>query len=488
MKIIPAIDIINGKCVRLKKGKFEEKKIYENDPLKVALSFQKAGLKNLHLIDLDGAKEGEVKNWKTIEKIVKNTDLLIDFGGGVNSQKKIKKLLDLGINQVIVGSMAIKKPEEFRRTLNKFGNDKIILSLDIRKGFFCHKGWQEEEKIDINLFLKNMIKMGLKIVMSTDVERDGMLKGPNFSLYKRLVSDFPQLKIIASGGVRDIEDLKKLSSLGLYGAIVGKAIYEKKVSLEELREVMPKRVIPCLDCKMEKGKWRVVKGIKFENLKLAGDPLNLAKKYEREEADQVAILDISASLENRKPFFDLIKKVSKAVKIPVIAGGGINSTSDIEKALNSGASKVSLNTAVVENPNFLNKATKKFGSKKIIVAIDVNGSKVCILGGTKTTKIDALSFAREMEKRGAGELLITSKDKDGTNSGYDISFLKKLRKNVSIPIVASGGAGKKEDFLEAITKAKVDAVLAAGVFHFNKIGVLELKRYLSKKVNISLNN
>jgi len=234
----------------------------------------------------------------------------------------------------------------------------------------------------------------------------------------------------------------------------------------------------------------VVKGIKFEDLRLVDDPVKLAKKYLKEGADELAMLDISASQEKRKPFFDLVKKVSKAITIPLVVGGGISTLSDIEKLLKAGADKVSLNTSVVENPQFLSKANKKFGSGRIIVAIDTKKGKrnwkVCILGGTKVTDLDAIKWAKEAEKRGAGELLPTSKDKDGTKEGYDIEFLRKLKENVSIPIIASGGAGKMEHFLEAFEKSGVESALAAGTFHFKEIKIPELKKYLRENgININ---
>ena len=491
MEIIPAIDIIKGKCVRLVKGDFKLKKVYRVNPLERAKLFERAGLKRLHLIDLEGAKEGRVKNWEIIARIAKNTNLLIDIGGGVHTEETIKKLLNLGIDRVILGTVAIKEPQKLKRFLKKFGSKKIVVALDIKRNKIGYRGWQKEIKKDINLFLNNLIKLGVKTIICTDIERDGTLKGPNFTLYKRLTKKFPDLEIITAGGIRNKEDLKRLSKIGVQGVIIGKAIYENKISLNDLKFMVPKKIVPCLDCKLVEGKWKVVKGVKFENLILAGNPVKLAKKYSAEGADELAMLDISASQENRKPFFDLVKKVSKVIKIPLIVGGGIATLSDIEKLLKQGAAKVSINTAVVKNPKFLNQAIKKFGSEKITVAIDVKKQgkswKVCILGGTKETKLDAIKWAKEVEKRGAGELLPTSKDKDGTKKGYDLELLRKLKEATSIPVIASGGAGKLEHFLDAFTKGKADAVLAASLFHFGEIKIPKLKRYLkSKSINVRL--
>jgi len=237
MEIIPAIDIISGKCVRLFKGDFKLKKVYSSSPLKTAQLFQKAGLKRLHLIDLEGAKEGKIKNWEIISKIAKNTNLQIEFGGGIQDKKDIKKLLDLGIDRVILGSLVLKEPGKFKKSLKKF-REKIIVAVDIKKNKIYYRGWQEKTKKDINSFLRSLIKLGVKTIICTDIERDGTLKGSNFSLYKKLVSKFPNLEIIASGGIRNIEDLKKLSKIRVKGVIVGKAIYEKKILLKDLKSLI----------------------------------------------------------------------------------------------------------------------------------------------------------------------------------------------------------------------------------------------------------
>ena len=485
MEIIPAIDIILGKCVRLAQGDYGTKKIYSSDSLKIALAFQDTGIKKLHLVDLDGAKEGKVKNWKTIEEVAKKTNLVLQVGGGFQTEKDIKRLLSLGPHQVILGTIAVREPRKLKKFLKKFGSEKIIADVGIKNGEIYFRGWQEKTKKDINSFLKSLIKLGTKTIICTDIERDGTLRGPNFSLYKKLILKFPKLKIIASGGVKNIKDLEKLSKIGVQGAIVGRAIYEKKISLNDLKSMAPKKIIPCLDCKKWRGKWSVVKGIKFEKLKLAGDPVKLAKKYSNEGADELAMLDISASLANRKPFFNLVKKVAKVIKIPLTVGGGIATLSDIENLLRAGADKISLNTSIVKNPNFLSEAVKKFGSERIVAAIDAKkqgkGWKVCILGGTKVTKLDAIKWAKEVKKRGAGELLPTSKDKDGTKEGYDLALLRKLKEATDLPVIASGGAGKKEHFLQVIKKGKADAVLAASLFHFNEVKIPELKKYLKQE-------
>lgn len=238
MEIIPAIDIIGGKCVRLLKGKFEKKKIYSSNPLKIALAFQKAGLKRLHLIDLDGAREGKIKSWKTIKQIAKNTNLLLQVGGGFRTEKDIRKLLKLGPCQISLGTVAVQEPEKIKIFLKKFGAKRIIVDIGVKNKDIYFRGWQEKTKKDIKLFLKNLIKLGIKTTVLTDIERDGTLRGPNFSLYKKLIKEFPNLEIIASGGIRNKKDMEKLSKIGLSGVIIGKAIYENKIKLSELKDFL----------------------------------------------------------------------------------------------------------------------------------------------------------------------------------------------------------------------------------------------------------
>lgn len=235
MEVIPALDIFKGKCVRLVKGNFKEKKIYHLNPLKVVKFFEKVGFKKLHLIDLEGAKEGKVKNWQTIKEIAKNSRLLIEFGGGIRKEKEIEKLFHLGINQVILGTFPLKEPEKFKNILKKIDRQKIIVAVDIKEGKICSYGWQKKEKIEINFFLKKLAKVGIKTVLVTDTERDGTLTGPNFFLYKKLTKNFPNLEIIASGGIRDIKDLKKLSKIKIKKAVIGKALYENKIFLKKLK-------------------------------------------------------------------------------------------------------------------------------------------------------------------------------------------------------------------------------------------------------------
>jgi phosphoribosylformimino-5-aminoimidazole carboxamide ribotide isomerase len=237
MRIIPAIDIIDGKCVRLTQGDYAQKKIYNKNPLEVAKTFEDAGLKYLHLVDLDGAKAGEVINWSVVEDITTNTSLHVDFGGGIKKEKDIQRLLELGVKQVNLGSIAVKQPEIVFAWIEKFGPDKIILSADVKDEKIHVSGWQESSSVMIDDFIENFKVKGLRYVACTDINTDGMLAGPNLILYKKLINLFPEIKLIASGGVSAIHDVQGLRSLGIDGVIIGKAIYENKITLSQLNKM-----------------------------------------------------------------------------------------------------------------------------------------------------------------------------------------------------------------------------------------------------------
>lgn len=237
MRIIPAIDIIDGKCVRLKQGDYAQKKVYSENPLDVAKSFEDAGLTHLHLVDLDGAKAGKVISWNVVERITSHTRLQVDFGGGIKTNEEVAGLLGMGVHQVNLGSIAVKEPGKITDWLKQFGAEKIILSADVKNEIISINGWQENSSIPIVTFLKDYIQKGIEHVTCTDISTDGMLTGPNIELYKKILLSFPQLHLIASGGVSCMEDLHELKRIGVDGVIVGKAIYEGKVSLNDLKDI-----------------------------------------------------------------------------------------------------------------------------------------------------------------------------------------------------------------------------------------------------------
>jgi phosphoribosylformimino-5-aminoimidazole carboxamide ribotide isomerase len=237
MRVVPAIDIINGKCVRLTQGDYGQMKIYREDPVEVAKEFEDADLEYLHLVDLDGAKKGRVINWKIIEAIQAETALKVDFGGGVKTEAEVEELLELGIEQINIGSLAIKEPETFSSFLKKYGAENFILSADVLDDQVQLAGWTQTSGKSIYDVAASLEKEGLRYITCTDISTDGMLKGPNFGLYKKLKKRFPGLKITASGGISSIDDLAELSYQKLHAAIVGKAIYEHRIKLSDLKKI-----------------------------------------------------------------------------------------------------------------------------------------------------------------------------------------------------------------------------------------------------------
>ncbi|MDA0193943.1 MAG: 1-(5-phosphoribosyl)-5-[(5-phosphoribosylamino)methylideneamino]imidazole-4-carboxamide isomerase [Bacteroidetes bacterium] len=237
MHIIPAIDIIGGKCVRLTRGDYSAKKEYSSSPLDIAKQFEDHGLSRLHLVDLDGARHKKVINLKVLEKLASRTSLHIDFGGGVQSDDDLETVFDAGAKQVTAGSIAIKNPGLLKLWLERFGAEKIILGADVKDGVIAVSGWEESSGCLLDEFLEEKQEWGIKYVISTDVNLDGMLMGPSIDLYQHITSAFPKFNLIASGGVSSVDDLKNLKRMGVFGTIVGKAIYEGKVTLKELAEL-----------------------------------------------------------------------------------------------------------------------------------------------------------------------------------------------------------------------------------------------------------
>ncbi len=234
MYIIPAIDMIGGKCVRLTQGDYSQKKEYHDSPLEMAKRFEDAGIKRLHLVDLDGAKAKMPVNGDALKAITTNTSLKVDFGGGVQSDEAIKKVFELGASQVTGGSVAIKNPELFDSWIQQYGGEKIILGADAKDRKIAISGWQETTAVDLIDFIKSYLAKGLSYVICTDVAKDGLLQGPSIDLYKEIIQEIPGIRLIASGGVSSVKDLEELQKIGVYGTIVGKAYYEGRISLDEL--------------------------------------------------------------------------------------------------------------------------------------------------------------------------------------------------------------------------------------------------------------
>lgn len=236
MRIIPAIDIIEGQCVRLSKGDYDTKKVYNENPLEVAKAFEDSGIEYLHLVDLDGAKSKHIVNHKILENIATQTNLKIDFGGGLKSDKDLQIAFESGAQQITGGSIAVSDKALFLEWVAKFGSQKIILGADAKEGKIATGGWKESSNLQIEKFIKDFVNEGIEYVISTDISKDGMLEGPSVDLYTSILKNNPELKLIASGGISNLQDLEDVFEIGCEGVIIGKAIYENRISLKELEK------------------------------------------------------------------------------------------------------------------------------------------------------------------------------------------------------------------------------------------------------------
>lgn len=493
--IIPAIDLIGGKCVRLTKGDYSQKTVYNEDPVAQALEFERMGFRRLHVVDLDGAKSKHIVNDDVLRRITTATGLAVDFGGGIKTDDDIRKAFAAGATMVTVGSIAVTHPELFMEWLGRYGTNRLILGADVRNGKISINGWKEDSEEDLLPFLRQYAEAGVRNVLCTDISKDGTLQGPATELYREIINEYPDINLIASGGVSSIDDIEKLEQSGIPSVVVGKAWYEGRVSATECRKLMgngtghglAKRIIPCLDVR----NGETVKGTNFVHLRSAGDPVELGKAYSDSGADELVFLDITASFEGRKTFTDMVERVAREINIPFTVGGGINELDDVKRLLDAGADKVSINSAAIRNPGIIDKIAAEYGSQVCVCAIDArndaDGWHCYVKGGRERVELGLFDWAKEVAERGAGEILFTSMDHDGVKQGFANDALARIADEVSIPVIASGGAGTMEHFRDAFTRGKADAALAASVFHFGEIGIPELKQYLrSEGINVRL--
>lgn len=489
IELVPAIDIINGLCVRLTQGDYKTKTIYNENPVEVARKIEKMGYKRLHIVDLDGAKSHHIVNDRILREITQETHLEVDFGGGIKSQEDIEKAFACGASMVTIGSVAISQPDLFSKWLERYGPNRIILGADVRHDKISIHGWKENSEINLFDFLEEYIQKGVNRVLCTEISKDGMLSGPAFELYAEIMRRYPSLYLIASGGISSSEDILRLASHGVQAVVFGKAFYEGRIDTQKLfvPKGITKRIIPCLDVK----NGQTVKGTNFTNLRNVGDPVALGKEYSIAGADELVYLDITASAEGRKTFCDLVTRIASEINIPFTVGGGINQLEDVERLLYAGADKVSINSAAIKRPKLINEITEKFGSQVCVCAIDAlydENQWICYAkGGKERTTLSLFEWAKEVQDRGAGEILFTSMNHDGVKEGFAIEALAQLSDSLSIPIIASGGAGKLQHFRDVFIDGHADAALAASVFHFGEISLPTLKQYLkSQHINVRL--
>ena len=485
------MDIREGKVVRLTQGDFSKQITYSNDPVAILKQFIKAGAWWIHVINLDGALTGDFrKNLSypvilNLIKLSKQAGIRIQIGGGIRSVEMIEELVDQGTDRIILGTVAFDD-NILLKVLSKQYRSKIAIALDYSNKTIRTKGWQFDTNLDIFKVFSKLENLGIQDFIVTDIMKDGTSTGLNTNLYLELKKvKKPNSRIIASGGISSIKDIVKALEYA-DGVIVGKALYNRNIPLKLLSSFLDdlhksrlvKRIIPCLDVK----DGRVVKGVKFKNLRDSGDPVDLARYYNENGADELVFLDISATLEGRKSMLNTIRSVAEEVFIPLTVGGGIKTIEDMTVIIKAGAEKVSINSAAISDPNLITKGAIKFGSQCIVVAIDAKRKgkswEVYSHSGTEPTGLDVLEWVKTVVDKGAGELLVTSMDRDGTKSGYDLDLIRAITDIVSVPVIASGGAGNKEHFIDAINNG-AEAVLAASLFHYKILRIQDLKGFLS---------
>lgn len=480
--VIPSLDLLNGRVVRLTHGDFASAKVY-GSPDELLDSLKVPAGSRLQVVDLEGSRSGRPIETAIVRRLA-GRDLRVQVGGGIRSLEDAKLWLDCGAEKIVVGTVAADSPQLLAALVDAFGASRVIPAIDIRDGVIRVAGWEREASATIEDVLLRIESHGIEEVLVTDIGRDGALRGPSFPLYRELRRR-SRAKIIASGGVTTLGDVVSLARLGnVSGCVIGKALLEHRIDLAAARarvatpNAIPERVIPCLDVR----DGRVVKGVNFTNIRDAGDPVETATRYEAEGADELVILDISATDSNRQTALDTVRRVADAIFIPLTVGGGIRSRENFRAMLRAGADRVGINTAALRNPQLIAECAAEFGVQAVVLSCDAKrvGEHwlASVRSGKELTAINAVDWCRRAEELGAGEILLTSVDRDGTNAGFDIELLRAVTGVLNIGVIASGGAGSLDDFRDAIEAGGARAVLAASLFHDRVLTVGDVKRYL----------
>ena len=490
--VFPAIDLLGGQVVRLRQGNITRQTVYSDDPASTARTWLEAGVSWLHVVNLDGAfGETDSANQAALVSILEEASHFgagVQMGGGLRSSDTIQRAIDIGIHRVILGTLAVEHPDILARMVDVYGAERIAAGIDVKQNKVQVRGWTEGTSVQAVDLGKQLAGSGVKWIVYTDVSRDGIGSGINLNACVELARA-THANVVAAGGVSGPEDIHAAQGSSLAGVIVGRALYEGQITSEGLRlscAMFAKRIIPCLD--IQDG--RVVKGVNFANLRDAGDPVEQARLYNAAGADELVFLDISATHRGRETVVDVVQRVAEQVFMPLTVGGGIRSVDDMRQILLAGADKVSVNSAAVRNPQILSDGADRFGSQCIVLAIDakcITGAgeparwEVFIGGGRIPTGIDALSWSVHAVSMGAGEILLTSMDRDGTLAGYDIELTLSVAEAVPVPVIASGGAGGVRHFFDVLSRGKADAALAASLFHDGVLSIPALKSFLDSQ-------
>ena len=473
MDLLPAIDLRRGRVVRLRRGLDSERTTYDLDPAETLAAYGRAGVSLVHVVDLDAAF-GEPPQRDLVSTLVAQPESpAIELGGGLRDAEAIEWAFAAGVSRVVVTSLLVRDFEGFAAAV-KAHPQRVVAALDVQGRQVRHSGWTESAPTTLEEICERLRELPLAAVLVTDIDRDGMLEGPNLELAGE-IGERCGAPAILSGGIRSVRDLLAARSDPRVGAaIVGKALYDGALGLEEALEAargattgLTARIIPCLDV----AAGRVVKGVKFQNLRDQGDPAECALRYAQDGADEIVFLDITAAPERRKTNLDWVTRTAEQVFIPLTVGGGVREVEDGRKLLQAGADKVAINTAAVDDPALLTRLAERFGSQCVVLSVDARrwedgreGWEVVTHGGRTATGRDALTWIREGIERGAGEILLTSIDSDGTQDGYDLELLGRVSEQVTVPVIASGGAGTIEHLAHALEVGS-SAVLAASIFH-----------------------
>ena len=493
----PCIDIHDGQVKQiigstLMNG-LQTNFVSQYSPSFFAEKYKKDGLLGGHIVMLDCSPETEKVTIEALQIFPKG----LHIGGGI-TEKNAQKFLDAGASKVIVSSYIFKDGklniEKLKKLSEIVGKERLVLDLSCRKKndsyIVVTDKWETFTNLEISKETVEMLEKFVSEFLVHGVDQEGKQSGIEESLIC-ILAECCTLPVVYAGGVQNREDIELINKLGK-GKIdftVGSALdlfggdlSYKKIVEKNCNFSLPIRIIPCLDVK----NGRTVKGVNFVDFQDVGDPVELGKFYSDEGADELVFLDIGATLENRKTFTELVERIAKEINIPFTVGGGIQTIDDISTLLRCGADKVSLGSVVVKNPELVSIAAEQFGSQCVVISVDAKrrkegaGWEIYIKGGTENTGLDAIEFSKKMCELGAGELLVNSLDRDGTKSGYDNELLRSITEVVNIPVIASSGVGKMEDFVDGVKKGKVSAVLAATLFHFGEMRICEVKEFMQE--------
>jgi len=476
MDVIPSLDLLGGRVVRLTRGDFATAHAY-GEPEAVLESLKVPRGSRLHIVDLEGSRSGAPIETNNVARLAAR-DLRVQVGGGIRSVDDARRWLDCGAQKVVIGTVAADSPDTLRAIVDALGAERVIAAVDVRDGVVRVAGWERDAQRSLAEVLASIRESGIEEILITDISRDGVMRGPSFAMYRSLPRE---LKIIASGGVSTIGDVVSLARLpNIRGCVIGKALLDRKIDLAEARaraampSAIPERVIPCLDVR----DGRVVKGVNFVDIRDAGDPVECARRYEAEGADELVILDISATDHGRQTALETVHRVAEALFIPLTVGGGVQTVEDFRAMLRAGADRVAINTAALRNPQLIADCAREFGVQAVVLSCDAKDGQAMVRSGKETAGVNAVDWCVEAERRGAGEILLTSVNRDGTSSGFDIELLRAVTARVKISVIASGGAGTLQHFRDAIEAGGARAVLAASLFHDHVLTVGDVKRYL----------